>query len=123
MQAEESPAEAEPSGKGIRSISVPENEPFRLLRRKMAAFQKLVSAGEHQRAAIVAADLLQIMDHFDPRLYLPSLFRKFFRVLSLVGNDLTPHMTERTDLSYKALLQLYQVDLDYFVRSASSKKK
>ena len=123
VQAEESPAEAEPSGKGIRSISVPENEPFRLLRRKMAAFQKLVSAGEHQRAAIVAADLLQIMDHFDPRLYLPSLFRKFFRVLSLVGNDLTPHMTERTDLSYKALLQLYQVDLDYFVRSASSKKK
>jgi len=123
VQAEESPAEAEPSGKGVRSISVPENEPFRLLRRKMAAFQKLVSAGEHQRAAIVAADLLQIMDHFDPRLYLPSLFRKFFRVLSLVGNDLTPHMTERTDLSYKALLQLYQVDLDYFVRSASSKKK
>ncbi len=123
VQAEETPAEAEPSGKGVRSISVPENEPLRQLRRKMAAFQKLVAAGEHERAAIIAADLLQIMDHFDPRLYLPTLFRKFFRVLSLVGNDLTPHMTERTDLSHKALLQLYQVDLDYFVRGASGKKK
>lgn len=119
VQSEETPAEAEqPQGKGIRTISVPENEPLRQLRRKLAAFQKLVGAEDHQRAAIVAADLLYMLDHFDPRIYLPSMFRKFFRVLSLVGNDLTPHMGEKTDLSSKALLQLYQIDLDYFVKSA-----
>ncbi len=119
VQSEETPAEAEqPAGKGPRTISVPENEPFRQLRRKLAAFQKLVAAEDHQRAAIVAADLLHTLDHFDPRLFLPSMFRKFFRVLSLVGNELTPHMGEKTDLSSKALLQLYQIDLDYFVKSA-----
>ena len=100
-----------------------ESEPLRQLRRKLAAFQKLVAADDHQRAAIVAADLLQTLDHFDPRLYLPFLFRKFFRILSVIGNDLTPHMEERTDLTYKALLQLYRVDLDYFVRSASNRKR
>lgn len=82
-----------------------------------------MAADDHQRAAIVAADLLQTLDHFDPRLYLPFLFRKFFRILSVIGNDLTPHMEERTDLTYKALLQLYRVDLDYFVRSASNRKR
>lgn len=123
IQAEEQASEAEPSGKGARTISIPENEPFRQLRRKLAAFQKLVTSGDHERAAIVAQDLLHTLDHFDPRLYLPTMFRKFFRVLSLVGNDLTPHMTERTDLSYKAMLQLYQVDLDYFVRGSVGKRK
>ncbi len=123
VQAEEHASEAEPTGKGVRTISIPENEPFRQLRRKLAAFQKLVSAGDHERAAIVAQDLLHTLDHFDPRLYLPTMFRKFFRVLSLVGNDLTPHMTERADLSYKAMLQLYQVDLDYFVRGSGGKRK
>jgi chemotaxis protein histidine kinase CheA len=123
IQAEESAAEAEPAAKGARTISIAENEPFRQLRRKLAAFQKLVSSGDHERAAIVAQDLLHTLDHFDPRLYLPTMFRKFFRVLSLVGNDLTPHMTERTDLSYKAMLQLYQVDLDYFVRGSTGKRK
>jgi len=123
IQAEEQASEAEPAGKGARAISIPENEPFRQLRRKLAAFQKLVTSGDHERAAIVAQDLLHTLDHFDPRLYLPTMFRKFFRVLSLVGNDLTPHMTERTDLSYKAMLQLYQVDLDYFVRGSVGKRK
>ena len=119
VQSEDTPAEAEqPQGKGARTIAVPENEPFRQFRRKLAAFQKLVAAEDHQRAAIVAADLLYMLDHFDPRVYLPSMFRKFFRVLSLVGNELTPHMGEKTDLSSKALLQLYQIDLDYFVKSA-----
>jgi len=122
-QADENPTDEDAAnGKGARILNLPESEPLRQLRRKLAAFQKLVSAGDEQRAAIVAADLLQTLEHFDPRLYLPSLFRRFFRVLSLVGNDLTPHMGERTDLSYKALLQLYQVDLDYFVRSASNHK-
>ncbi len=123
IQAEESAAESEPAAKGARTINIAENEPFRQLRRKLAAFQKLVSSGDHERAAIVAQDLLYTLDHFDPRLYLPTMFRKFFRVLSLVGNDLTPHMTERTDLSYKAMLQLYQVDLDYFVRGSTGKRK
>ena len=63
----------------------------------MAAFQKLVAAEDHQRAAIVAADLLYMLDHFDPRVYLPSMFRKFFRVLSLVGNERRP--TWRKDRS------------------------
>ena len=88
---------------------------MRLLRQKLAAFQELVDRGDHGRAAIVARDLERVIEHFDPRVYLPRLFAPYFRRLASSGEALTPFWEGEGSLGWRALEQLYQVDLEAFL--------
>lgn len=88
---------------------------MRLLRQKLAAFQELASRGDLARAAIVARDLERVIEHFDPRVYLPRLFAPFFRRLASSGEALTPFWEGEGSVGWRALEQLYQVDLEAFL--------
>ena len=64
---------------------------------------------------MVAADVLAVVERFDPRVYLPSLFSRFFVDLSKHVEQVEPLLQSTESLSFRALNQLYQVDLDTFL--------
>lgn len=86
-----------------------------LLRRKMAAFERLVAEEKYSRACIVADDLHQTMAAFDPVLYFPSLFRAFLKLVALHMSDLSQFAEARETPDWKALQELYKADLEEFV--------
>jgi hypothetical protein len=101
---------AEPAGPWI-----PTSPALAQLMRKLAAFDALLEQGDHQRAGVVAADVLQVLEHFDPRVYLPSLFSRFFVGLSAHAEQVEPMMQGTESLAFRALDHLYRVDLDAFL--------
>ncbi|MBM7116152.1 type VI secretion system protein IglI family protein [Archangium primigenium] len=104
-------AAPEPSGP-----TIPVSPALAQLMRRLAAFDTLLERQDYRRASVVAADLLQVMEHFDPRVYLPTLFSKFFVGLSSHAEEVESLMQQGTDsLTFRALDQLYRVDLEAFV--------
>ncbi len=90
------------------------------LMRKLAAFDTLVERQDFQRASVVAADVLNVVEHFDPRVYLPALFSRFFAGLSTNAEQVEPLLQSTETLSFRALDQLYRVDLDTFLAQGAN---
>jgi hypothetical protein len=90
------------------------------LMRKLAAFDTLVERQDFQRASVVAADVLNVVEHFDPRVYLPALFSRFFAGLSTSADQVEPLLQSTETLSFRALDQLYRVDLDTFLAQGAN---
>lgn len=101
---------AEPAGP-----TVPVSAPLALLLRKLDAFDALLAQGEMTKAGVIAADVLATVERFDPRVYLPSLFTRFYAGLSGHARGLEPFLQEADSLPMRALEQLYRVDLDAFL--------
>lgn len=86
---------------------------------KLAAFDKLVECQDFSRASMVATDVLHVIDHFDPLVYLPSLFSRFLSGLSAHAESIEPRMQGARSLSERALERLYRTDLKAFLNAAS----
>ncbi|MFS8066239.1 MAG: type VI secretion system protein IglI family protein [Byssovorax sp.] len=86
-----------------------------LLLRKLAAFETLVARGDLERAAVVAEDVRSTLDSFDPRVYLPRIFSSYARVLATYVNDIAFHSDSIGSPTWRALDQLYRIDLDAFL--------
>jgi hypothetical protein len=95
--------------------SVPVSPALAQLLNKLAAFDTLVERQDFQRATVVAADVLNLVEHFDPRVYLPALFSRFFAGLSTHAEQVEPLLQGTESLSFRALDQLYRVDLATFL--------
>jgi hypothetical protein len=89
--------------------------PMQSLLRKLEAFEVLVARGDLERAAVVAEDVRSTLESFDPRLYFPRLFSSYARVLAAHVNDIAPHWESIGSPPWRALEQLYRVDLDAFL--------
>jgi hypothetical protein len=89
------------------------------LMRKLAAFNTLIEHQDFTRASVVAADVLAVVERFDPRVYLPSLFSRFFAGLSKHAEAVEPLLQNTESLSFRALDQLYKVDLDTFLEQSA----
>jgi hypothetical protein len=85
--------------------------------RKLAAFETLVERAQMAKAAIVAAELNEIFEHFDPRVYFPAILAPYFRALNEHIEELAPHLNRASDPVCQAQQQLYGVDLDAFMDS------
>ena len=83
--------------------------------RRLQAFETLIGREDFVRAGVVAADLLGTIERFDPRVYLPSLLSGFFSGLSRHVEAIEPNLQTGDTLAFKALEQLYKVDLDAFL--------
>jgi hypothetical protein len=86
-----------------------------LLLRKLAAFETLLHRGDAPRAAVVAEDVRQALERFDPMEYFPTLLAPHFALLSAHLSDLRPYWEARGTLEWRVLEQHYRVDLDGFV--------
>lgn len=109
------PAEPIRSATGPTEPAVPVSPALAHLLRKLAAFDTLLAHQDFQRASVVAADVLQVVEHFDPRVYLPALFSRFFSGLSTHAEQVEPLLHNTESLSFRALDQLYRVDLETFL--------
>lgn len=85
--------------------------------RKLEAFEALVKRGDMGKAAVVAQDIDACVQSFDPRVYLPKLFMPYFRLLSANIGSIAPHWHETDSAAWRALEQLYRVDLDAFLEA------
>ncbi|WP_437509753.1 type VI secretion system protein IglI family protein [Sorangium sp. So ce1099] len=88
---------------------------LRALRVKMDAFAALMERGDFARAAVVASDLNAIVESFDPRVYFPRLFARYFKRFAGGVGELAPHLEAADSVAWRALDQLYRVDLDAFL--------
>lgn len=86
---------------------------------KLTAFDQLVERQDFSRASMIATDVLNVIDHFDPLVYLPSLFTRFLSGLSAHAGSLEPRMQGPRSLGERALERLYRTDLQAFLNSSS----
>jgi hypothetical protein len=119
-QAPEPPGQALPVAPPSAPVesavgSVEGSEALRELRRKLAAFERLVDAGKLPQARIVADDLQATIEHFDPRLFFPELFKGFLRRMVTRAGDLAAVEEQRDAPQWKALADYYRVDLEGFL--------
>jgi len=113
---ERAPAAARaPSAPPAAVPSIPISPALALLQRKLDAFDSLVERKDLVRASVVAADVLNTLDHFDPRVYLPTLFSRFFSGLSLYADSIERLLQGTDSLAFRSLEQLYRVDLNAFL--------
>lgn len=87
---------------------------LKILLEKIQVFEHVLLNGDMLKAAVIANDINQIMESFDPRLYFPQLFSSYF--YHLVGNinPITELMDMRDTPQWIALHNLYSVDIDRF---------
>ena len=88
---------------------------MQLLRRKLRAFETLVERQEVAKAAVVASDLREIVQNFDPVVYLPKLFANYFRLLASSVDELMPYWMDSESPGWQAMEQFYRADLDAFL--------
>ncbi|XXY47189.1 type VI secretion system protein IglI family protein [Sorangium sp. So ce269] len=115
MDGAHAPAAA--GGAARARIEVAVAHPFLELLAKLRAFEVLVERGDMAKAAIVAEDVQQIVESFDPRAYFPEVFARFSALLSNNIGPLSEQLEERESLAWKARSQFYRVDLEGFIRS------
>jgi hypothetical protein len=121
-RVEEPPVPAPPRVTTPKEIMpmLPISPALGLLMRKLQGFNALVDGGDFLRASVVASDVLATLERFDPRVYLPALLTPFFTRLSTHAQDMESLMRDTDSLSFRALHQLYQVDLDTFMAPPGS---
>lgn len=103
------------SNSAKRTITLRVSPQFLEFMIKLRAFETLVERGQHMKAAIVAEDIQNIVEHFDPRTYFPDLFSRFSQLLCEHADELEDGMRLQNSFAWKTASQFYQVDLDKFV--------
>lgn len=102
-----SPREAPPLG--------PLDSPaMRQLQAKVRGFEQLAARGELDKAAIIAKDVQATLDNFDPLVYLPALFGRYFQHLAPIIEELEARWDDESSRA-RVLEQFYRADLEAFV--------
>lgn len=95
--------------------TVPMSPALAQLVRKLSAFESLLEREDYNKASVIAVDVLATVERFDPRVYLPQLFSGFFNGLAQHAEAIEPMLHNTETLSFRAMDQLYRVDLDAFL--------
>lgn len=121
IEAHEEAPRSEPAAEESVSPSVPTkessdySEPMALLVRKLQAFELLVGKEDFVKAALVSDDISTIIKSFDPSLYFPKLFSKYFALSATHIDTLAQEWESKNSLKWEALQRLYQTDLREFI--------
>jgi hypothetical protein len=83
---------------------------------KLRAFEVLLEQGDLMKAAIVADDVQNIIENFDPRSYFPRMFSRFSELLSQNAETLGEHIEGRDSFGWKTMALFYKVDIEKFVK-------
>ena len=98
-----------------QTVTLSASHHFFELASKLRAFETLMEKKQFAKAAVVADDVMQRLDQFDPREYFPELVAPFSAVFSEHVDALTEQLDRRDSPQWKALAQYYRVDLKGFV--------
>ncbi|MCP3940807.1 MAG: hypothetical protein GY710_04905 [Desulfobacteraceae bacterium] len=92
-----------------------ESYPLQMLIKKMAAFEQLIGEKKNTGAALIANDINQIINNFDPQIYFPDLFSRFSRLFALNVENLFVFDGCRDNVIWQSMEKLYHVDMESFV--------
>jgi hypothetical protein len=109
------PAASAPDAAPAMTMDPAVSPAMHVLLRKLRGFEALLERGDMGKAAVVASDVKQIIESFDPLVYLPALFSTYFKLLHRSMTELLPHWEELEGPSGQALQSFYRVDLDGFL--------
>ncbi len=85
------------------------------LTEKLRVFELLVSKNEFFKAALVAKDIEELIEHFDPTLYFPKMFAKYFSLLAKHVAALSEQWQVKESMQLKYLEKLYKTDVKSFI--------
>lgn len=105
---------AAPSG-GLQVDASPQ---LAQLQARIAAFELLMKHGDVTKAAVIASDVMAVVNNFDPRVYLPRLFGGFFAQFANCADQVLDWQEKRGTAPWAIYDQLYRTDLDAFIRSS-----
>jgi len=113
--AVEAPSSSAPVTLATGNATVAGSYHLNLLVRKMDAFAVLLEQGKLASARLVAEDIGDVLSHFDPLLYFPSIFSRFSRLMAEHASEMAEVEHDPEASTYKARRALYHVDLDQFL--------
>ena len=87
------------------------------LMERLALFEQLVADGATTQAALVADDVEDRLNNFDPRRYFPALFAGYYAALADNMNEIEEAWEARDSARWRVLRQLYQLDPERFRRA------
>ncbi|MEZ0227450.1 MAG: hypothetical protein ACAI25_02420, partial [Planctomycetota bacterium] len=71
---------------------------------------------KYARASVVYHDVTTLMEHFDPRVYIPKMLSNFYSLSMNNLDSLLPDLEKKESPAWKAMEQLYRVDVDIFTK-------
>jgi hypothetical protein len=96
------------------SLGVQGSYHLNLLISKLELFQQVLADGDVLKAAIIVADVNEIMESFDPKLYLPGVFSGYFKAMINSATQIAEIMEMRDTPQWVVLNDLYRVDMAGF---------
>jgi hypothetical protein len=87
-----------------------------LLLKKLAAFEYLLQEQNFPRAALVADDINQTLESFDPRVYFPKTFGNFVKLQVLNFEELSVYEEHRGSQQWQAMQDWLKIDVDSFTK-------
>ncbi|MBK9368390.1 MAG: hypothetical protein IPN01_19125 [Deltaproteobacteria bacterium] len=84
---------------------------------RLTLFEQLVEDGATTQAAVVADDIEDRLNHFDPRRYFPALFAGYYAALAENMSEIEEAWEDRESARWRVLRQLYQLDPERFRRA------
>lgn len=103
-----------PSGSTEEVVYAEGSFHLRELMQKMDIFERLVLEGKYNRAALVADDVMEVIGQFDPKLYFPKLFARFFQLMAVHVEEISSYGVDRESIEWQVLRELYKVDREGF---------
>ncbi len=103
------------SGSENRGIGTTGSVHLDLLIQKMEVFERVVEKGDILKAAVVVMDINQALESFDPKLYFPDIFSRYYFLMVQNISTITEVMDLQDSPQWMALNQLYQVDKKGFI--------
>lgn len=85
------------------------------LHKKLQTFELFIEKQDHVKAALIADDIKQIIETFDPTAYFPKLFSNYFSLNAKHIETLSAEWESKDSLIWTSLKQLYHTDLDAFI--------
>lgn len=89
---------------------------LQMLVRKMEAFAQLVEDQKFFHAALVADDINETINNFDPKLFFPKLFSRYLSLLMLNIGEIINYEDHKESPEWNAMKEYYRVDLDGFMQ-------
>lgn len=112
------PARVEPAKNGVMEIEISYH--LQLLLKKLAGFERLLEQQSFPQAALLADDINQTLQAFDPKLYFPKIFETFVRMQAIHLEELLGYMDQRGSPEWEAMQEWLKVDADGFIDYAAS---
>ena len=108
------------SGSPFSGLQVDASPQLAELQARIAAFEALIARGDVAKASVIASDVMEVVAHFDPRVYLPRLFGGFFAQFARQAGDVLTWQEKRGSAPWAIYDQLYRTDLESFMRSGEA---